>query len=132
MIRGSEGRTDKITISVADLMIARYPDLNLPIRPGDIINVPPDQKVYVYVDGAVRSPGRLEELASRPITLLQAVAKAGGTTARANPKKAQILRRGESNTQIVLGANLSRIRRGQEADPVLGDGDVVVVPETFF
>jgi polysaccharide export outer membrane protein len=132
VIRGSEGQTAEITINVADLMIAHDASLNVPIRPGDVINVPPDRKVYVYVDGAVRSPGRLEELASRPITLLQAVAKAGGTTERANPKKVQILRRGESNTQIVLGANLSRIRRGQEADRLLEEGDVVVVPEAFF
>jgi polysaccharide biosynthesis/export protein len=128
----ADGTTDAIPVKIGDLLVNRGPALNLPVSPGDIISVPIDRPVYVYVDGAVKTPGRLEELASRPITLLQAVAKAGGVTERASLKQIQILRRGSDGTQSDLRVSLKKIRQGKEPDPVLEDGDVVVVPETFF
>jgi len=126
------GGSDKIPVNVNDLMVSRDPDLNLPIQPGDVVSAPLDRPVYIYVDGAVKTPGRIEQLASRPITLLQAIAKAGGATERANLRAIQILRQSPDGTQTMLEINLKRIRHGKEPDPVLGEGDVVVVPETFF
>ena len=127
-----EGDSRRLPVNVNDLLTNRDPGLNLPVQPGDIISVPLDRPTYVYVDGAVKTPGRLEELASRPITLLQAIAKAGGTTERASLKAIQILRRGSDGTQSEIPVNLKRIRHGKDPDPVLQEGDVVVVPETFF
>ena len=132
VIRGRDGNGVKITIPVEDLMASRDPTLNVPIQPGDIVSVPLDRQVYVYVDGAVKTPGRIEQLASRPITLLQAIAKAGGTTERANLKGVQILRQNGKEEQTVLEVSLKRVRQGKEPDPPLKDGDIVVVPETFF
>jgi polysaccharide export outer membrane protein len=133
VIRAREGGgVDKIPVDVLGLMTGRDPALNLTIQPGDIVSVPIDRPTYVYVDGAVKTPGRLEELASRPITLGQAIAKAGGATERANLKAIQILRKGKDGGQAALSANLNRIRKGKDPDPTLQDGDVVVVPETFF
>ena len=126
------GATEAIPIPVGDLLMNRNPELNLAINAGDVVSVPIDRPVYIYVDGAVRTPGRLEELASRPISVLQAIAKAGGVTERANLKSIQILRRGSDGTQADLRVSLKRIRQGKDPDPVLEDGDVVVVPETFF
>jgi len=126
------GATDTIPIKINDLLTNRGPDLNLAVSPGDVISVPIDRPIYVYVDGAVKTPGRLEELASRPISLLQAIAKAGGVTERANLKTIQILRRASDGTQGDLRVSLKRIRQGKDPDPVLEEGDVVVVPETFF
>ena len=121
-----------MTVNVDALMVNRDPGINLEIRPGDVVSVPVDRPVYIYVDGAVGSPGRLEEMESRPISLLQAIAKAGGATERANLKKVQILRQVEAGGQNVLTVNLKRVRKGRDPDPMLRDGDVVVVPETFF
>ncbi len=133
MIRSSgEGESKRFAISIADLMSNRDPDLNIPIQPGDIISVPPDRSVFVYVDGAVRTPGLIEQMASRPITLLQAIAKAGGTTERANLKSVHLLRKGPDGVQVLRQLNLKRIRLGKDSDPGLKDGDIIVVPETFF
>ncbi|HKN47521.1 MAG TPA: polysaccharide biosynthesis/export family protein, partial [Candidatus Polarisedimenticolia bacterium] len=133
VIRAKEGGgVDKLPVDVLDLMTGRDPALNLTIQPGDIVTVPMDRPIYVYVDGAVKTPGRLEELASRPITLGQAIAKAGGATERANLKAIQILRKGKDGEQVAVTANLNRIRKGKDPDQMLQDGDVVVVPETFF
>jgi len=133
LIRGAaSGKTERIPIHVQDLMAHRNPALNVPIQSGDIISVPIEQDIYIYVDGAVKKPGRVDHPASRSITLLQAIAKAGGTTDRANVKEIQVLRKGEDGTQIVLQVNLKRIRKGKDLDPLLRDGDIVVVQETFF
>jgi polysaccharide export outer membrane protein len=128
----SSGTTEALPVNVEDLLVSRDPTLNLPVQAGDVISVPVDRPIYLYMDGAVKTPGRLDELASRPITLLQAIAKAGGTSERANLKNIQVLRRGDNGTQIDMRVNLKRIRQGKDPDPVLVDGDVVVVPETFF
>ncbi len=133
LIRGSaDGSAERLPINVNDLMASRDASLNLPIRSGDIISVPIEEEVYIYVDGAVKKPGRFEHPASRSITLLQAIAKAGGTTDRANLKEIQVLRKGEDGTQTVIQVNLKRIRKGKDLDPILQDGDIVVVQETFF
>ena len=133
VVRSSgEGESKRFAISIADLMSNRDPDLNIPIQPGDIISVPPDRAVFVYVDGAVRTPGLIEQMASRPITLLQAIAKAGGTTERANLKSVHLLRKGPDGVQVLRQLNLKRIRLGKDSDPGLKDGDIIVVPETFF
>lgn len=122
----------KIAVNVQDLMTHGDSAINVAIQPGDVISVPNDRPVYIYVDGAVKTPGRIEQLASRPITLLQAIAKAGGATDRANLKKVQILRQDTTGTQAVIAVDAHRISRGKGQDPVLHEGDVVVVPETFF
>ena len=133
VIRGSmNGTGERLTVPVNDLLTDRDPDLNVSIEPGDVVSVPIDRPIYIYVDGAVKTPGRIEQLASRPISLLQAIAKAGGATERANLKEVQILRKGEAGTQTVVQVNLKRLRAGKAPDPTLLDGDIVVVPETFF
>ena len=133
MIR-ADGEDDgrRYEINVKDLLLNRGRDLNLDIQPGDVISVAVDQRVYIYVDGAVRTPGRLVEYASRPITLMQALATSGGVTDRADLKGIQILRQSANGTQTVIPVNLKRIRNGNDQDPFLQDRDVVVVPETFF
>ncbi|HXI04660.1 MAG TPA: polysaccharide biosynthesis/export family protein, partial [Candidatus Saccharimonadales bacterium] len=133
VIRASPGGGyERFPVAIDSLMTSRDPSLNLAIEPGDVVSVPPDRILEIYVDGAVRSPGKIEQPASREITLMQAIAKAGGATDRANLKKVQILRKGDGGSQQSILVNLYRVRAGDVSDPPLMDGDVVVVAETFF
>jgi polysaccharide export outer membrane protein len=129
---GDNGDGARIPVRIADLLTSRDPAVNIPVEPGDVVSVPLDRPIYIYVDGAVKTPGRIEQLSSRPITLLQAIAKVGGTTERANLKAVQILRKGEAGAPTVVQVNLKKLRSGRETDPLLADGDIVVVQETFF
>ena len=126
------GSSQRLELDLEDLVIRGNPELNLPISPGDVVNVPVDRPIYVYVDGAVKTPGQVEGKSSRPITLLQAVARAGGLTERANLKGVHVLRKAADGTQTRLPVNLREIRKGKADDIALEDGDVIVVPETFF
>jgi polysaccharide export outer membrane protein len=121
----------RTAIDIQRLITHKDPALNVAIEAGDIVSVPIDRPIYIYVDGAVKTPGRIEQLESRPITLLQAIAKAGGATDLANLKKVQVIRKG-GGTQETVVLNVQKIRDGKAADPTLQEGDVVVVPETFF
>jgi polysaccharide export outer membrane protein len=127
-----DGTVESMTVRVADLMSSQDPNLNLAMQPGDIVSVPIERMLFVYVDGAVKTPGRIDQPAGRSITLLQAIAKAGGATDRANLKKVKILRQKGNGAQAGTIVNVQRIRDGEDPDPLLRDGDVVVVPEAFF
>lgn len=133
IIRKTEsGRAERLHLDLDDLVIKGNPELNLALTPGDVINVPVDRPVFVFVDGAVKTPGQIETKSSRPVTLLQAVARAGGLTERANLRGVHILRKGADGAQTRIPVNLRSIRKGKSDDIDLVDGDVVVVPETFF
>ena len=68
---------------------------------------------------------------SEGLTLLQAVARAGGPGARAAVEKIVIMRQ-SAEGKVRLRANLKRIIEGREEDVALEPDDIVVVPETFF
>src|SRR5678816_626756 len=118
---------DRLHLDLDDLFIRGNPELNLPLAPGDVINVPIDRPIYVFVDGAVKNPGQVESKSSRPITLLQAVSRAGGLSERANLRGVHILRRTADGGQQRIPVNLREIRKGKADDIDLEDGDVVVV-----
>ena len=130
--RRETGQAERLHLDLEDLVTRGNPELNLLLSPGDVINVPIDRPIYVFVDGAVKTPGQVESKSSRPITLLQAVARAGGLTERANLRGVHILRRNDQGAQTRIPVNLREIRKGKADDIDLEDGDVIVVPETFF
>ena len=133
VLRGSEHtQSERIVLDLQDLIVRGNPALNIAMRPGDVVNIPVDHPIYVFVDGAVTKPGQVESTMSRPITLLHAIARAGGLTERANLKGVHVLRKAADGTQVRIPVNLRDIRKGKADDVPLEDGDVVVVPETFF
>ena len=123
---------ERLRVDLEKLVVEGDPAANIPVQPGDIINVLADESIYIYVDGAVKSPGQIEARASRPITLLQVLIRAGGTTDAANPKQVRVLRKADDGSRETLVVDTRKIRRGKQDDIVLRDGDVVVVPEALF
>lgn len=78
----------------------------------------------VTVDGAVKSSGAYP--VAGPMTLMQAVALAGGTREDANPRRVAVFRTIDGKRQAAA-FDLVDIRRGQEEDPAVYAGDIVVV-----
>ena len=78
----------------------------------------------VTVDGAVNSPG-LFPVRGR-LSLLQAVALAGGTSSSSNPKNVILFRYIEGERRAA-SFNLVAIRRGEADDPIIYGNDIVVV-----
>ena len=78
----------------------------------------------VTVDGAVKDAGSFP--ITGPLTLMQAVAQAGGTTEEANARRVAVFRQIGGKRQAAA-FDLVSIRRGQEQDPVIYPGDIVIV-----
>jgi polysaccharide export outer membrane protein len=76
------------------------------------------------VDGAVRESGSFPALG--PMTLMQAVALAKGTTEDANLRRVAIFRTINGKRQAAA-FDLTSIRQGQAPDPQVYPGDIVVV-----
>jgi len=129
---GSDGSSQRITVNIHAMMIEGRPELNLLVQAGDVINVPPDPEMSVYIYGAVRQPGELSFKKSDVISLLQAITKAGGLTDRAAAERVRIKRKTASGQEVQIDINLKKILKGKIEDAPLQDKDVVVVPETIF
>lgn len=126
---GADGKQERIAIRIEDLMINGDQDLNIELRPKDVVTVPIDQMLNVFVYGEVNTPGAIPYLSSRKITLLQAVAQAGGTTEWAKRSKVVIKRKDKrTGKEMKIRANLKKMISGKVADLVLEEGDVVIVP----
>jgi polysaccharide export outer membrane protein len=78
----------------------------------------------VTVDGAVREGGSFP--VGGPISLIQAVAMAKGTTEEANARRVAVFRSIAGQRQAAA-FDLTSIRRGQSPDPQIYPGDIVVV-----
>ena len=104
-------------------------DLNIELKPKDVISVPVDQTLNVFVYGEVRTPGVIPYLGSKRITLLQAIAQAGGTNGIGQeiPSDDQKQRQ-EVRKEMKIRVNLKSMISGRFADIVLEEGDVMIVP----
>ena len=112
---------------VIDLLaLASHPGLvNMPVQPGDVIDVP--QAGVFFVDGAVSKPGSYP--LSRPYTLTQALAIAGGVTDDlADYSNLAIFRRQNPPEAERITVDLKAIHAGQAMDPQINADDVIIVP----
>lgn len=78
----------------------------------------------VTVDGAVKEGGAFK--ITGPVTLMQAVAFAKGTTEDANTRRVAVFRKIGGQRQAAA-FDLTAIRHGESPDPTVYPGDIVVV-----
>jgi polysaccharide export outer membrane protein len=126
------GDSEAIRISIDDLFIQGDPKLNIVLEPGDVINVPVDKVVAIYVFGQVKNPGALQVKKSSLPTLTQAIAQAGGFTDRANRKKVSIRRKDASGKEFEISVSVRDILKGKIKDIPLQENDTVYIPESLF
>ncbi len=129
---GSDGNTASIAIDLEDLLLNGNQKLNIPIQPNDVINVPVDKLIIIYVFGEVRNPGALQVKRSQKITLLKAIAQAGGLTENASRRGVTIKRKDANGKEINIKVNLNDIIKGKTKDISLKEGDVIIVKESIF
>ena len=127
--QGKDGKQTKIVIRLEDLMINGNQDLNIELQPKDVITIPVDQMLNVYVYGEVTRPGAVSYMSSKKITLLQAIAQAGGPKEWAKKSRIMIKRKDKkTGKEMKIPVNLKNMISGKVADIVLEEGDVVIVP----
>ncbi len=127
----SNGLSDQIEIDVNDLMVRGDPRVNIPIFANDLINIPAPVPVTIFCLGEVARPGALQFQSTERISVLSAIARAGGLTDRAS-KKMLIKRRDASGREVEIEVNYKSIISGDSSDIDLEPNDVVVVRRSFF
>ena len=130
-----EGKSEAaatIRIDLEDLTVNGNPKLNIPLQPGDVINIPADEVISIFVFGAVRNPGALQVKKSARINIVQAVAQAGGLTESGKYSGITIKRTLKDGREENLKVNLMDIIRGKKPNIVLLEGDVVFVKESIW
>ena len=110
-------------ISLSDLAGDPTGKLNVPIRPGDFVNVP--RAGSFFVDGQVEKPNAYQLV--QPYRLSQALAMAGGIGNFASTD-ITILRRGAKGEVQAITRDLDRVRSGEEEDLRIVENDLIIVP----
>lgn len=132
ILRNSEnGLSDTLEVRTADLFESANPMWNVPIAASDVINIPSQSAVKIFCLGEVKSPGQLTFDSGDRITLLAAIAKAGGMTDRAS-NTIKIKRRSADGKDSEIVVKYGSILKGKVTDPELKPDDVIVVEESFF
>ena len=129
--RPDNGLSDQVEVPIDDLLVRADPKVNIPIFPNDVINVPGTVEVTLYFLGEVAQPGALTFKSTERITLLTAVARAGGLSERA-ANKIVVRRTDRLGKQQQIFADYKRILAGKDPDISLQSGDVIYVKESFF
>jgi protein involved in polysaccharide export with SLBB domain len=108
-----------------EIDLAESQDMNLLVRPGDVITLLPNVTQFVYVGGEVKLPG--EKTYRRGLTLTQAILSAGGVTNKG--KQARLGRDDGKGFLVISHFKLKEIESGKVADPVVKPGDRIMIVE---
>lgn len=128
----ADGDSTAIHIPIDELFIKGEAKLNIALEPDDVVTVPVDKTVAIYVFGQVRNPGALQVRLSSLPTLTQAIAQAGGFSERAVKSKVKIRRKDASGKDLEITVNVKNILKGKVRDIPLQENDTIYVPESLF
>jgi polysaccharide export outer membrane protein len=123
------GRFSIAHVNLHQVMDANNPQNNITIETNDVVMIPKAQLLYVV--GEVQKPGGFVLNERDSVSVLQAVALAGGLTQLASAKRAKILHQdGTQNTRTEVATNVSKILNGQAPDIQLHADDILFVPNS--
>ncbi len=103
--------------------LAQANEMNLLVRPGDVVTLLAPVTQFIYLGGEVKLPG--EKRYRRGLTLTQAINAAGGVTS--NGKEASIGRDDGKGFLVVTRFKLKEIESGKIQDPIVKPGDRITV-----
>ena len=125
----STRRFSVASANIEDILKANHPADNVIIKPNDVISVPRAEMVYVI--GAVGRSGGFVLREQESISVLQALALAGGVDGTAAVRKARILRPAPGGGErLELPVDLRRIMESDSEDVALQPEDILFVPNS--
>lgn len=117
--------TFRIIAVPANQLRSGDPQVNIYVRPGDVIRIVSGEIGVYYVMGQVNRAGGFA-FNAEPVTLKQAVAAAGGLSGLAWPDRCTVYRQLGQRDQMIQ-VNLDRVFAGQDADFFIKRGDIINV-----
>jgi polysaccharide export outer membrane protein len=122
-----ESMPETLVIDLEELLVKGNLSLNLPLKHGDVINIPVSGKVFV--GGEVNRPGGFY-LKGKRMTVSQAIAMAEGLKPKANASGTMIFRYGEGDEEEVFSVDVNAIHKGESRDVYLRENDIVIIPQS--
>lgn len=126
------GLSDRLEVNSDELFVNLSPVWNVPIYPGDVVNVGTRQEVVIYFLGEFKTTGAIKVQSDEKVTLLRMIARVGGLTDRAAKGSIRIKRTDAEGKTTELEASYSRILSGRDPDLELMPDDVVIAKESLF
>lgn len=102
-----------------------------PLENGDIVNVEAATPNYIFVGGLVMAPRPQPYPAGAKVTMLQALAAAGGLRTDVTPPEGTLIRRMPDGRDVHVKLDWDRITKGKDPNITLAAGDVLWVPHTL-
>lgn len=99
--------------------------LNMAVQPGDVVAVVPAGSFYAV--GEFIKPGVYQINGTQHMTLLQAVAMAGGPTPLGTLSRTRLLRTVNGHREEVM-LDVGKLQRGEIADPLVHTDDILYIP----
>jgi polysaccharide export outer membrane protein len=123
------GNNRSLEIDLRDLLSSGDQRLNVPVYPGDVVKV--KRAGIVYVVGEVGKPGGYVLKTNENVSILQAIALAGGLTHTSAAGRARIIRtETATGERRELPIHVNRILQGKEPDQLLQSKDIVFIPNS--
>ncbi|HLG98169.1 MAG TPA: polysaccharide biosynthesis/export family protein [Bryobacteraceae bacterium] len=118
------------TLQFAEVMDGRSAAANLMVQPYDVINLQEGKEQrLVHIIGEVNKPGAIELATQDTVSLVKALAIAGGLSHGASAGHTKIMHVGPDGSRgTPADVNLKMILSGKALDLELTPGDVVIVP----
>jgi polysaccharide export outer membrane protein len=103
---------------------------NIPLMAGDTVIV---SKVgSVFVIGQVKTPSAIPLSSNTPVTVMRAIAMAGGVNFGAALSKVVVIRKTPDDQHVEIQMDLKKVMQGKEKDIALASDDVLLVPTSGF
>ncbi|HEV2424139.1 MAG TPA: polysaccharide biosynthesis/export family protein [Terriglobia bacterium] len=119
---------DKVSIEMKKLLYSQDTDLNIEIKPFDIVSV--SRAGIVYIVGAVTRPGGYVLDNKDSVSILEALAMAQGVGPNARTSEARIVRRSATGVQTSVAIDLKKVLAGKAPDVTLAANDILFVPNS--
>jgi polysaccharide export outer membrane protein len=123
------GSADAITVELGTDPSAAGA-INIPLLSGDTVIVSKVGSVFVL--GQVKTPSAIPLGYNSPITVLRALAMAGGVNYGAALSKARIIRTNADSQHVEILLDLKKIMYGKQQDVALRSDDVLFIPSNAF
>lgn len=128
LVTRSIGNGERVSydLQLSKVLSGTDPKSNITIKPGDTIQVLPDQRVFVA--GDVKDPGAFPLGRGQKLTVSKLMALTGGWKADAKPARAVIVREGSNGRRQTVHLNLPKIMARKKPDVTLEANDLLYVP----
>ncbi len=122
---------DEATFDLTDPMQLQRALSIPPLQRGDILEVHAAQPNTVFVGGLVNRGSPQAYPPGTRVTILQALAAAGGLRTDVMPSEGTLIRRLPDGSEAHVKLDLDRLACGDDPNIMLAAGDILWVPETF-